>query len=318
MIRWGFIGAGWIAAKALVPAVAAADNAVLYAVASRDADRAAALGGAKVYTSYEQLIADPDVDAVYISLANHQHCQWAIAALNAGKHVLCEKPLALNFEQAQLMVDAARLNNRLLVEAVWSRWHPRFVRAVDAVRKGEIGAVVSIDSAFTFTGELENNYRLQPHMGGGALLDVGTYQVHAWQGLVGGLTDLRLDSVDRIIGGAGVDMTTQMNAVVGGVAGVGGVAVNAVASFIQPENQRLVITGDKGSIEFVGNAAFTSWHQESVLRINGHDEVFAGVDPYRLMVEHFGRSISGQDAWVLGMDDSLQVMRVLDTVARFT
>lgn len=311
MIRWGFIGAGWIAAKALVPAVLAADNAVLYAVASRDLSRAEALGAEKSYGSYEQLLADPNVDAVYICLANHQHREWTIRALNAGKHVLCEKPLALNYEQAQQMADAAHANNRLLVEAVWSRWHPRFIRAVDAVRSGEIGSVLSIDSAFTFTGELENNYRLLPEMGGGALLDVGTYQVHTWQGLIGASAGLRIDSVDRVIGGGGVDMTTQIKGAVGGT------KVTTVASFIQPENQRLIIMGDQGSIEFMGNAAFTSWHQESVLRINGQDEVFSGVDPYRLMVEHFGRSISGENAWVLGMDDSLQVMRVLDAIACF-
>lgn len=312
MIRWGFIGAGWIAAKALAPAVAASDNAVLYAAASREIERASALGPQKAYGSYEHLIADPNVDAVYISLANHQHSHWAIQALNAGKHVLCEKPLALNYEQARQMVDAATLNNRLLVEAVWTRWHPRWVRAIEHMASGEIGSLVSIDSAFTFKGELENNYRLSVEMGGGSLLDVGTYQVHAWSAFAGGISNFKIDSVVRNLGSSGVDLTTNIKANFNDQ-----VRASVVSSFEQEENQRLVVQGTKGNLEFVKGAAFTSWHQESVLRVNGQDQLFAPVDPYRLMVENFGRAISAQDAWVLGMDESLQVMRVLDAVREF-
>ena len=100
-IRWGFIGAGYVASKAVAPAVHAASSACLAAVASRDPHRAAALAPEKVYERYEDLIADPTIDAVYINLANSQHCQWTIAALSAGKHVLCEKPLAVNTQQAK-------------------------------------------------------------------------------------------------------------------------------------------------------------------------------------------------------------------------
>jgi D-xylose 1-dehydrogenase (NADP+, D-xylono-1,5-lactone-forming) len=189
-IRWGFLGAGSIATKALRPAVFAAQNATLYAVASRDVARSQSLEPEKIHTSYEDLLNDPDVDAVYISLANDQHCNWSIKALNAGKHVLCEKPIAMNANEARSMADAAKANDRLLVEAVWTRWHPRFIRMVELVRNGAIGEIQSIDSSFTFPGSLEGNYRLIPEMGGGSLFDVGPYPLHAFSALTNG--DLKL------------------------------------------------------------------------------------------------------------------------------
>ncbi|MEI6110040.1 MAG: Gfo/Idh/MocA family oxidoreductase, partial [Actinomycetes bacterium] len=157
-IRWGFLGASWVASTALVPAVAAAKNATLYAVASRDPERSLALGPARVHVTYDDLIADPDVDAIYISLANHLHLEWATKALNAGKHVLCEKPLATSHAEAKIMADAATANDKLLVEAIWTRWHPRFERVVELVDSGDIGELQSIDSAFTFPAKFEDNY----------------------------------------------------------------------------------------------------------------------------------------------------------------
>ena len=113
MLRWGFIGAGNIATRALAPAVHNSLTSSIYAVASRDTNRSQALSPTKVHASYGDLIADADVDAVYISLANHQHAEWAIKALQAGKHVLCEKPLASTHAEAKLMADAARISGKL-------------------------------------------------------------------------------------------------------------------------------------------------------------------------------------------------------------
>ena len=107
--------------------------------------------------SYNQIIADPDIDAIYINLANHQHHQWAIAALKSGKHVLCEKPLALNAPQVKEMADAAKESGKLLVEASWMRWHPRFKRAIELVGRGDIGQLSAIESAFTFTADLRSS-----------------------------------------------------------------------------------------------------------------------------------------------------------------
>jgi len=309
MIAWGFLGAGWVATTALAPAVHTAHNARLHGVASRDAGRAAALHPEQVYESYEQLLADPKIDAVYINLANDQHCQWSVAALAAGKHVLCEKPLALNHAQAQVMADAAEKYNRRLVEAVWGRWHPRFRRIVELVARGDIGELGGINSSFCFTADLNQNYRLDPQMGGGSLLDVGVYQGHLWRALNPGEPELKIESLTRSTGASGVDLTTQICGQLSN-----GVKVNAVSSFERAEMQEILISGDLASIECLGNDAFTSWNKPSSLRIGDHVQEFAPVDPYRLMVENFSDYILGAPAWLPAIDQSLYVAKLLDQI----
>jgi predicted dehydrogenase len=265
-----------------------------------------------VYQRYEDLLADSAIDAVYINLANDQHCHWSIAAMAAGKHVLCEKPIALDYAQAQLMADAAKKYDRVLVEAVWSQWHPRFIRAIELVQAGEIGDLTSIDSSFCFTGNFADNYRLDPAMGGGSLLDVGVYQAHAWAALNPGALNLQLSSLEENLSDSGVDLTSKIAGLLGGK-----VKVDAIASFEMPEQQHLVITGDHGSIEFLGNEAFTSWHKESALQIGDQVQQFAAVDPYQLMVENFGEHIMGNGGWIMPMEQSLAVMKVVDQIKAF-
>jgi D-xylose 1-dehydrogenase (NADP+, D-xylono-1,5-lactone-forming) len=309
MIRWGFLGAGWIAKTALAPALHAANNSTLHAVASRDTERSAALNPTRVHKRYEDLLDDPEIDAVYINLSNEAHCQWTIAALAAGKHVLCEKPLALNHAQAQEMADAAKKHNCVLTEAVWHQWHPRFARIRELIQRGDLGALTSIDSSFCFTGNFENNYRLVPEMGGGALLDVGVYQVHVWSALNSHNEVLNIESVDRTMSTTGIDMTTRVSAELSN-----GVSVKALSSFEMPETQSLVISGETATIESLGNDAFTSWNKPSSMRIGNSTEEFAPVDPYRLMVENFSDHISGKPAWLLGIDQSLTVAKILDQI----
>ena len=312
MISWGFLGAGSIAKSALAPAVHAASNAALRAVASRDRERAQGLSPHTVYERYEDLLSDPTIDAVYISLANDQHCRWSVAAMAAGKHVLCEKPIALDFAQTQEMADAAKKYDRVLVEAVWSQWHPRFIRAVELIRAGAIGKLTGIDSSFCFTGNFTDNYRLDPAMGGGSLLDVGVYLAHAWAALHPSALNMQISSVEENMSTSGVDLTTKISGRLSE-----SVNIDAIASFEMPEQQHLVISGDLASIEFLGNEAFTSWHKESDLRIGDQVERFAPVDPYRLMVEHFGEYISGEDGWIMPMKQSLAVMQVIDQIKAF-
>jgi predicted dehydrogenase len=309
-IRWGFLGSGFIATKALRPAVHGAKNAVLQAVASRDVTRSQSLEPVKVHSTYQDLLDDPDIDAVYISLANHQHCEWSIKALNAGKHVLCEKPIAMNASEARLMADAAEANDRLLVEAVWTRWHPRFVRMVELVQNGAIGEISAIDASFTFPGSLEGNYRLLPEMGGGSLFDVGPYPLHAWSALTQGNLNMTINSVERNMGSTGVDMTTRIDATLNG-----SIAVNALTSFEREEEQQLLVTGSLSSIENIGNDAFTSLRNPSVLKVGDSLESFAPVDPYQLMVENFGARIKGQTSWILPINESIRVMEILDQIA---
>lgn len=309
-VRWGFIGAGWIARQAMAPAVHAAGNAILRAVASREQGRSAHLEPSFVRSTYDELVDDPDVDVVYVCLANHQHEEWAVRALAAGKHVLCEKPLATSPEQAERMARAARDADRLLVEAVWCRWHPRLRRLAKLAASGGLGDLLSIDSAFTFPAELAGNYRADPASGGGALLDVGGYQVHAWLALTGGAPQVRLDRVERSIGPTGVDLTTRIAAALGGAT-----RATAVASFAMPEHQFLVVTGAQAQVRMGSGAAFTAWREPTTLLVGEHVESFAPVDAYQLMVEAVSSRIEGEDAWCVPLADSLHVAQVLADVA---
>lgn len=308
-VKWGFIGAGGIAQGALAEAVHDAHNAELYAAASRDAERSRQLSPQIVYPSYQELLEDSAVDAVYISLANHQHLEWVVRSLEAGKHVLCEKPLGLNASEVERMSQAAEDSEKLLVEAVWTRWHPRFQRLVEVVQSGLIGTPSEITSAFTFEGNIDGNYRAEPQMGGGALLDVGVYEAHAWVALLGKKQELELISVERSVSESGIDLTTKVNGVFGKSC-----VVHSCSSFEQAETQALEVAGSSGLMSTPGNQAFTSWKTPCSLTVNDVEETFSPVNAYQLMVEQVSDRILGEPSWVVPIEDSFRVAQLIDQI----
>lgn len=315
-VRWGFIGAGWIAHRALGPAVHCADSATLQAAAARDPERARSLSpvGA-AYDSYAALLDDDRVEAVYISLTNEAHIQWTLRALEAGKHVLCEKPLALTADEVSRMTEAATRHGRLLVEAAWSRWHPRTRRARAMIATGAIGRVTSVDAGFTFPALPENNYRLDVAKGGGALYDIGPYSVGAVLWAVPD-ADVEVVSVDVERHPSGVDLTTDATL------RLGDVHATARASVAQSAGEWVRIVGDEATL-VLEPPAHTNWHALSALSFlkHGADEVlqFAPVDPYQVMVEHVSRAIRGDaSAWVLPLEESLRVAQTVDAIRAAT
>lgn len=177
-VKWGVMGTANIARGCTIPGMKQADNCELYAIAGRDADKAAGFkeefGFVKAYTGYDKLLEDPEVQAVYIPLPNHLHKEWVIKALKAGKHVLCEKPLALNREDAKEMFEAAKENNVILMEA-YAYLHTPYIGSLkDDIGSGLIGNVDYIETAFITQGYIED-IRLYKEMGGGAVYDLGCY-----------------------------------------------------------------------------------------------------------------------------------------------
>ena len=308
-VRWGFIGAGYVASRAMAPAVHAASGAELYAVASRDAARSAELEPTVVHNSYSDLIDDPNVDAVYISLTNVQHKEWVVAALEAGKHVLCEKPLALNAEEVRIMLNAAERHQRMLVEAVWTRWQPRMKRMAEVIQRGDLGDVLSISSAFTFQGDLTGNYRSDPTMGGGALLDVGCYQAHLWLMLLGETVDFALQNVERTVGSTGIDLTTSVQATLND-----SIRADALCSFDIAPEQRIAVTGSTSSMHTGDGEAFTLWKQDATLIIGDTVETFAPDDAFSLMVRDVSAAIRGEVSSVFPSTSSLLVAEILDSI----
>ena len=172
-LNWGFLGAAKIG-RALAPAIAASKYATAYAVASRSREKAETYaretGFERSYGSYQRLLKDPNVDVIYNPLPNHLHCEWTIRALEAGKHVLCEKPMALNVAECRRMIAAAKRNRRLLMEAFMYRLHPQTLQIQKLIEKGTIGEVRAIRAGFGFTlSEQARNVRLVKRMGGGCL-----------------------------------------------------------------------------------------------------------------------------------------------------
>ncbi len=308
-VRWGFIGAGYVASRAMAPAVHAASGAELYAVASRDAARSGELEPAVVHDSYRALIEDPNVDAVYISLTNVQHKEWVIAALEAGKHVLCEKPLALNADEVRSMNTVAERHQRLLVEAVWTRWQPRMKRMAQVIQRGDLGDIESISSAFTFKGDLTGNYRSDPTMGGGALLDVGCYQAHLWMMLLGETIDYSIESVERAEGSTGIDLTTSVQTILNG-----SIRADALCSFDMAPEQRISVTGSIAAMRTGDGEAFTLWKQDATLMIGDTVETFAPDDAFALMVQDVSAAIRGESAEVFPASSSLRVAEILDSI----
>ncbi len=188
-LRWGVISTSNIGRAAVNPAIQASNNGELLAVASRDEERARDFAGQwgipAHYGSYQALLDDASLDAVYIPLPNSMHREWTIRAAENGKHVLCEKPLALNAAECGEMQAAADANGVKLMEAFMYRFHPRTERVVEMVRAGAVGDLKMITSAFTFRLTNPDNIRLDPALGGGSLMDVGCYCVNVSRTIAG-------------------------------------------------------------------------------------------------------------------------------------
>ena len=181
-IRWGVLGAAKIATDKVIPAMQRGQWSTVAAIASRDLEKArsaaAKLGIAKAYGSYEELVADKDIDAVYNPLPNHLHVPWTIRAAEGGKHVLCEKPIALSAAEARQLLAVRDRTGAKIQEAFMVRTHPQWLTVKELVTSGRIGEVRSILGAFSYTNRDPANIRNRPEFGGGALMDIGCYLVN--------------------------------------------------------------------------------------------------------------------------------------------
>ncbi len=307
-VRWGFLGAGWLATEATAAAAHAASGAVLEAVAARDPVRAAALEPRRVLESYRAVVDDPDVDAVYINLANDAHLPWILESVAAGKHVLCEKPLTLSAAEARQAYAAADAAGVLLVEAVWTRWHPRIRRIVDLAMCGDLGDLTAYLGTFTFPMEPSDNYRYSAAAGGGAFYDVGIYPLHVLVACLPADVALDVTAAECERGGRDVDLTTRAT-----LAWPTGVA-SLVASMDMPDSQRLVLDGTEDRVRIDDDQAFTSWREPSRLLVGDHVEQFPAVDAYQVMFEQVSARIRGEDVWVVPGDVSIRVAEVVDEI----
>ena len=248
VVRYGIISTAQIALDRHMPAARESANSNIVAISSRDGAKARRVaeehGIPRWYGSYDALIVDPDVDAVINPLPNSMHCEWSIKAAEAGKHILCEKPLAVTVDETRRMIDAASANNVVLVEAFTHRWNPHLRMARKLIAEGAIGQVTSLTSALTFPiAEPKGNVRFSPELAGGSLLDAGCYAVYACR-FVLGEEPRRVAGFAYDRGGYGVDTTFT-----GLVEFPNGAVAHIGSSMEQPRRCELVAIGSKGRIE---------------------------------------------------------------------
>ena len=320
-IKWGILGNATIARKCMIPAIFNSVNGRVYALASRNPEKAEPLAEKysinRLYSHYESIIEDKQVDAVYVPLPNHLHKEWTIRALEAGKHVLCEKPLACNAAEAMEMATMASKKGVHLMEALMYRFHPRSRAIHKMVSQGKIGVPRIVRVSFCFHMEehllkKKENARLKKR-GGGALLDVGCYGVSVARWMMGENPESVQASVHFSDAGVDIHAAGVLHFRNGGLATI-------EASFISALQQTYTIVGTEGSFELPHNA-FIPWEKDTTYVYRGKNEetgkqeIIPGVDEYRLMVEHFSDVVIRGISPLFETTDSIQNMQVLDALA---
>ncbi|MHB8626155.1 MAG: Gfo/Idh/MocA family protein [Aggregatilineales bacterium] len=318
-IRWGVISTAKIGREQVIPAIRASRNGHVAAIASRELSKAKALadsiGAERAYDSYEAMLADPNIDAVYNPLPNHGHAPWAVAAMRAGKHVLVEKPMALNAAEAQAMVEESHATGMYLAEAFMYRFHPQHARAREIIASGALGPLTAIDASFSFSlpHSDSTNVRLAPNMGGGGLWDVGCYCVNGIRWLSGKEPDAV--SGFAAYGASGVD-----EVFVGALHFADGLLAHFECGLRSFGRQQYTVTGEKGRLN-VAEAFRPDDHPGTVQVFRkDHDEpetiAIPATNQYVLMVEDFADAILNKRPPRFAPEDGVQNMRVLDALAQ--
>lgn len=316
-VSWGILGCAGIAERALIPAIHGASNGRLLGIASRNSRKAkewaARFDIPKVYADYAALLDDPDIDAVYIPLPNHLHQEWSVRSARAGKHVLCEKPMAMNAAEARKMAVAAAKAGVLLMEAFMYRFHPRTERAVRLLASGAVGEVRSVRSVFTFLFDAaSDDYRWRPESGGGSLFDVGCYPVSAAR-LVFGVEPVSVFARARLHPQHRVDVEAEILLEFPGekFASLG-------CGFESQFRSSLEIAGSEGRLSL--ERAFSAKHFDTEIRLMNGDRTraipFPATDQYTCMIEHFGEGVLRGHPLRFQPDDAVANMRILDAAFR--
>lgn len=313
-LRIGVLGAARIAPQAVIAPAAATGVAEVVAVAARDIDRARAFatehGVPIVATDYQNLIEHPEVDAIYNALPPSRHAQPTIAALAAGKPVLCEKPFAMNAGEAQAMVTASRNHGQVLMEAFHYRFHPLFERVLDIVASGEIGEVRRMKAVFsTSIDQTDTELRYDPALGGGALMDLGTYCLH-WVRTIAG-AEPKVTAASCLLGASGVDISTKATLAFGR-----GVVAEIACDMAGPVRATLDVEGAEGRMRVINPLAPQLGHVIEVTREGEapRQETASREPTYDFQLRAFVDAVRGQEAPLTGGDDAVAQMDLIDRI----
>ena len=313
-LRWGILGGSNFAANLMGPAIHAAKGAELAALATSSAEKAARFTafapGLQVFDSYDALLADESIDAVYVPLPNHMHVDWSLKAIDAGKHVLCEKPMTLKASEFDRLIEARDTSGLMAAEAFMIVHHPQIQRARALLQNGAIGRLRHVDAVFTYFNDDKANIRNQLAAGGGGLPDIGVYTFGSTRFVTGQeptrITHARIDFED------GVDVFVQMSA------DFPDFTYSAVVSMRAFPRQEVVFHGEKGVLRL--SCPFNaSVHDQAELHLETEGktvatERFPGVNHYVLQVEAFGAAIRDGTPYACPLEFSKGTQTMIDMV----
>jgi predicted dehydrogenase len=316
-VRWGVLGTANIGVEKVIPAMQRGVHCDMVGIASRDLEKAQAvaeqLGFARAYGSYEELLADPGIEAVYIPLPNHLHVPWSIRALEAGKHVLCEKPIGLTAAEAQELLAAARKHSHLKVmEAFMYRHHPQWQRARQIVVGGGIGELRTIQSFFSYFNDDPDNIRNMADIGGGGLMDIGCYCISLSRFIYNA-------EPERVMGIVEYDPVFKIDRMASGILDFGTGTSTWTCSTQLVDYQRVNIFGTQGrvEIEIPFNAPpdrpCRMWHQRGS---QVEEIVLDVVDQYTIQGDLFSQAVLNDSKVPTPLEDAVANMKVIEAIAR--
>lgn len=320
-IRWGVLGAARIATKKVIPGMQKGEWSEVAAIASRDSAKAReaadSLSIPKAYGSYEELLADPEIDAIYNPLPNHLHVPWSARAAEAGKHVLCEKPLSLTAAEARSLIEVRNRTGRKMGEAFMVHTHPQWVRAREMVRSGSLGSVRAILGYFSYFNDDPANIRNVPHYGGGALMDIGCYMITAPRYFYG-------EEPLRVIGLVEPDPQMRTDRLTSALMEFpSGHAMFTCSTQLVP-SQRLQILGTKRRLEIEVPVNAPPDHPCRILIDDGRDVLGSGVEPmefetcdqYTIQGDLFSRAILEDTEVPVPLEHGILNMAVIEAIFR--
>jgi len=315
-VRWGVLSTARIGREKVIPALFKAANVEVVAIASRDADAARAAAAAlripSAHGSYGALLDDPEVDVVYVPVPNHLHVDWSIRALEAGKHVLVEKPLGMDADDAERLVRAAEQHPHLKVmEGFMYRFHPQWLEAERLIADGAIGRLQQVHSHFSYFKLDPDNIRNQPDAGGGGLMDIGCYDISLSRYLFG-------SEPLRVVASVDLDPSLGVDRLVSALLDFGAGRTATFSCGTQMlRHQRAQAFGSAGRIELEipfnapQDGPCRLWHETDEGTV---ERVFDRVDQYTLQAEAFSRAVLADTEVPLPLTDGLANMRVLDAI----
>lgn len=306
VVNWGVLGYARIAKNSVIPAIERADNARVYGVASRNASELPSGEWQQSYSDYAALLADKEIDAVYIPLPNSLHKEWVIRALEAGKHVLCEKPIGLTADEAREMQQVADKHQRLLMEAFMYQYTDRVKVIKEAIDSGELGEIRHINVSFRFLLDRPNTIKMQPALGGGALYDVGCYPVN-FIGMVTGRLPVACKALCETEQGVDTNLSALLQY-------DDGLIANIHCGFNAFGRNYAEIIGTKGMLcidnPFLDDAGTLYLHTAQGVR----ELPVSESDRYQAEIRHFSDAVLNKPSRLISLAETVRNMQVLDMI----